>query len=56
MRFLIEIRLKHACQLLRKGDLSVKQVSYESGFSSLAGFHRHFKEMTGMSPLKYQKQ
>lgn len=56
MRFLIEIRLKHACQLLRKGDLSVKQVSYESGFSSLAGFHRHFKEMTGMSPLNYQKQ
>lgn len=54
MRFLIETRLKYACQLLRKGGLSVKQVSYESGFSSLAGFHRHFKEMTGLSPLNYQ--
>ncbi|RQO74611.1 AraC family transcriptional regulator [Pedobacter sp. KBW06] len=54
MRFLIETRLKYACQLLRKGELSVKQVSYESGFSSLAGFHRHFKEMTGQSPLNYR--
>lgn len=54
MRFLIETRLKYACQLLRRRDLNVKQVSYESGFSSLAGFHRHFKEMTGQSPLNYQ--
>lgn len=56
MRFLIGARLKHACQLLEKGDLSVKQVSYESGFSNLASFHRHFKERKGMSPLSYQKQ
>lgn len=56
MQFLLEIRVGHACQLLRENNLSVKQIYYESGFNNVTSFHKYFKNITGKSPLAYQKQ
>ncbi len=55
-QFLIELRVGHACKLLIENNLNVKQVCYESGFHNFAGFHKYFKQITGRSPLNYQKE
>lgn len=55
-KFLIEIRVGHACKLLIENKLSIKQLCYESGFNNFACFHKYFKDITGKSPLKYQRE
>ena len=55
-RFLIEIRVGHACKLLIESGLSIKQLCYESGFNNFTSFHKYFKMITGKSPLIYQKE
>lgn len=54
-QFISEIRVGHACKLLIEDSLNVKQICYESGFHNFASFHKHFKSITGQSPLNYQK-
>lgn len=54
--FLIEIRIAHACKLLRETDFSIGVISFESGFMNLSNFNRYFKTVTGKSPLNYKKQ
>jgi transcriptional regulator GlxA family with amidase domain len=55
-RFLIEIRVGHACKLLIENNLSIKQVCYESGFNNFTSFYKYFKLITGKSPLGYQRE
>ena len=52
--FLTQIRIAHACKLLRTTDLSVTDICYESGFNNWANFSNHFKEHCKMSPTKYR--
>ncbi|MGY4383969.1 AraC-like DNA-binding protein [Pedobacter sp. UYP24] len=54
-QFISEIRVGHACKLLIEDIMNVKQICYESGFNNFASFHKHFKVITGKSPLTYQK-
>lgn len=54
--FLLEVRVNHACKLLRETDYSMVVVSYESGFTNLSNFNRYFKMLTGKSPLKMRTE
>ncbi len=54
-QFVNEIRVGHACKLLIDDNLNVKEICYESGFYNFASFHKYFKQITGKSPLSYQK-
>lgn len=54
-RFINEIRIGHACKLLIEDKLHVKEICYQSGFYNFASFHKYFKQITGKSPLTYQK-
>lgn len=54
-RFLLELRVGHACKLLIENNLSTKQICFESGFNNFTGFYKYFKLITGKSPLGYQK-
>jgi len=54
--FLLEVRVSNACKLLLDSDLSVAIISYESGFMNFSNFNRHFKSITGKTPLEYRKQ
>lgn len=54
-QFLLEIRIGHACKLLREGKLNIAQTCFESGFNNFANFNKYFKIHTGKSPLQYQK-
>jgi AraC-like DNA-binding protein len=55
-QFLIELRVGYACKLLIENNLSIKQLCYESGFNNFTSFHKYFKQITGKSPLSYQKE
>ncbi len=55
-QFLIELRVGHACKMLIENNQSIKQICYESGFNTFTHFHKHFKQITGRSPLIYQKE
>ncbi|GEM04164.1 DNA-binding response regulator [Halolactibacillus miurensis] len=48
-----EKRLTHAKQLLRKNEMPLKAIAYESGFSDPNYFSRLFKKTEGMPPSKF---
>lgn len=54
-RFINEIRVGNACKLLINNQQNVKEICYDSGFYNFASFHKYFKDITGKSPLTYQK-
>lgn len=49
------IRLKRACQLLVKTQLSISEIAYEIGYNIPKYFSKHFKEEFGMLPTEYRK-
>lgn len=55
-RFANEIRVVHSCKLLSEKQLSIAEVSFESGFNNLSHFNRLFKEITHKSPSEYRKE
>lgn len=54
--FLQEIRVSHACKLLRQDKLSVMEVALESGYNNLVNFNKCFKGITTCSPSEYRKK
>ncbi|OLV16768.1 helix-turn-helix transcriptional regulator [Deinococcus marmoris] len=53
--YLMTRRIERAMTLLRHGDLSVTQVCFEVGCSSLGTFSTRFSELVGMSPSLYRQ-
>ena len=54
--FIKEIRIGHACKLLRETSRPVLEICYDSGYNSWAHFSKQFKAVTNISPSKYRKQ
>lgn len=52
--FLNELRLGHACRLLRETDATITEIAYRSGFKNLSNFNRRFKEAYGRSPREHR--
>ncbi|MBL4745007.1 MAG: response regulator [Flavobacteriaceae bacterium] len=48
------IKLKHAAELLRKSDLTVSEICYESGFNNRSYFYREFKKLYKSTPKSFQ--
>jgi len=53
--YLMTRRIERAMALLRRGDLSVTEVCFEVGCSSLGSFSTRFTELVGMSPSAYRR-
>jgi AraC-like DNA-binding protein len=53
--FIRNIRLTQAAELLHNKNLSISDVAYAVGFSSLSHFSSSFKEFYGMSPKEYME-
>jgi len=51
--FIRSVRLKQAADLLASKKISISEVVYAIGFSSLSYFSSAFKEFYGMSPTEY---
>ncbi|GGR88835.1 transcriptional regulator [Streptomyces aureoverticillatus] len=54
--YLMTRRIERAMTLLRRGDLSVTEVCFEVGCSSLGTFSTRFTELVGMPPSAYRRQ
>ena len=54
--YLMTRRIERAMALLRRGDLSVTEVCFEVGCSSLGTFSTRFTELVGMPPSAYRQQ
>ncbi|HWM74459.1 MAG TPA: helix-turn-helix transcriptional regulator [Nocardioides sp.] len=54
--YLMTRRIERAMALLRRGDLSVTDVCFEVGCSSLGTFSTRFTELVGVSPSAYRQQ
>ncbi|MBE1458701.1 AraC-like DNA-binding protein [Nocardiopsis terrae] len=52
--YLMTRRIERAMALLRRGDLSVTEVCFEVGCSSLGTFSTRFTELVGMPPSAYR--
>jgi AraC-like DNA-binding protein len=53
--YLMTRRIERAMALLRRGDLSVTDVCFEVGCSSLGTFSTRFTELVGVSPSVYRQ-
>ena len=54
-KFIIDLRISMAKQLLADGILKINAVSVKCGFTNPYHFCRIFKEKTGVTPTKYMK-
>ncbi|MBP5325851.1 MAG: helix-turn-helix transcriptional regulator [Pseudobutyrivibrio sp.] len=53
-QYLQQIRINYATTLLSNPELSVTDISYQSGFASCTAFTRAFKKSTGYPPSKFR--
>ena len=54
--YLMTRRIERAMALLRRGDLSVTEVCFDVGCSSLGTFSTRFTELVGVSPSTYRRE
>jgi AraC-like DNA-binding protein len=43
-----------AAGLLREGKLPITEISMRVGYQSLSSFHRHFRQVIGISPREHR--
>src|SRR5215213_1737993 len=54
--YLMTRRIERAMTMLRRGDMSVTDVCFAVGFSSLGTFSTRFTELVGVPPSTYKTQ
>jgi AraC-like DNA-binding protein len=54
--FLKEIRIKHACKLLKEDKMNIENIGYECGFQTLSNFNKQFKTVMGQQPHNYRNE
>ena len=54
LKHLRELRIEHACLLLKETEHSSTAIAYECGFNDLSNFYRAFKQLKGVAPLEYR--
>jgi AraC family transcriptional regulator, arabinose operon regulatory protein len=56
MSFFIQIKIEHACKLIRLTDLKMYEIGKTIGYDDPYYFSRIFKKNIGISPQQYKKQ
>ena len=54
--YLMTRRIERAMALLRRGDVTVTEVCFAVGSSSLGTFSTRFRELVGMSPTEFRER
>ncbi|MBE6974432.1 MAG: helix-turn-helix transcriptional regulator [Ruminococcaceae bacterium] len=54
-RYLLELRIQKAEELLKDPLLQIKHISQDVGFRNATHFIRHFKQRTGLTPGQYRQ-
>jgi AraC family L-rhamnose operon regulatory protein RhaS len=56
IQYLIALRIRFACVLLRDTTLPIKEVVARTGFSDVINFNRTFKKRTARTPVAYRRE
>lgn len=56
IKYLIQLRVRRACELLRQSDDSITNIAMTVGFSDSNYFSRQFRTIVGSSPREFRKQ
>lgn len=51
-RYLLEVKMAHAAELLKEGVLPIKTIASQRGYSVVSNFCRDFKIVYGVSPMQ----
>lgn len=49
------IRIQNACELLKRTEKNMEEVSAASGFASISAFNRNFRKVMNISPYQWKK-
>lgn len=55
MSYIVELRLRYACDLLENTDMSIKEVASLSGYDDAHFFSKLFKKHVGLAPSEYRE-
>jgi AraC-like DNA-binding protein len=55
MRYLLHLRIAHACRLIRESSHSIKEIALQCGFHDSNYFARQFRQLIGMSAKEHLK-
>ena len=55
-QYINSLRINYAIKLIEKDELTLTQVAYETGFSSIRTFNRAFMAHTSCTPSEYKKK
>lgn len=53
--FVTRLRINRACELLETTDLHITNICFESGFTNVANFNRHFLKIKAITPRQYRE-
>lgn len=56
MEFIIQVRLRAACELLATSMKPIVDIAHQVGFNNLSNFNRQFKKSHHLTPSQYRKQ
>lgn len=56
LEYVHDLRIDHACELLRKTQLPVATIAFECGYNDLSTFYRAFGKRKGASPQEWREK
>ncbi|MET0331401.1 MAG: AraC family transcriptional regulator [Dyella sp.] len=56
VKYLTELRINAACELLTGGGVNITEICYQVGFNSVSNFNRRFAAIKGMSPMAFRRR
>jgi len=54
-KYMMEERIKVACELLTKTNISISEIAVSVGYANLSNFSGMFRKATGYNPIEYRK-
>lgn len=54
--YIRNVRLRRACEILKRHDVDIAQVAYNVGFTSQPHFSTAFRKFTGLTPTEYRQR
>lgn len=55
-RYLVQLRMKRACQMLQCGEFSIKEIAITVGYPNALNFSTEFRNFSGLAPTQYRLQ
>lgn len=55
VKYTEEVRIRHACELLRTTEMQVTEIAFACGYNNLSYFNRSFRQKMHVTPREYRK-